>query len=166
VLTIVPLLLDGGTWWTEAHAAWVEAFALILIFGLDLILGFSELQERKASREERKAQMEEREAQREEREEQRKAREDERRERDELRLERQTLDDARQRNEVTCVGLKIHARTVFGEQLCSSLSRSYTNGKAGFALEKHLFPQFPKYLAKEAGSFFYRHRQSDYTGAN
>jgi len=42
------------TWWTEAHAAWTEAAALILIFALELVLGYFALQERKEARQERR----------------------------------------------------------------------------------------------------------------
>jgi len=42
------------TWWTEARAAWAEAFALILIFGLDLVLAYFTLQEHKGARLERR----------------------------------------------------------------------------------------------------------------
>jgi hypothetical protein len=41
-------------WWTEAHAAWAEAFALILIFGLELILAYFTLREHKEARHERR----------------------------------------------------------------------------------------------------------------
>jgi hypothetical protein len=44
----------GQTWWTEARAAWTEAVALILIFGLDSLLAYFTLQERKEARRERR----------------------------------------------------------------------------------------------------------------
>src|SRR6266849_6170136 len=45
---------NPGTWWTEAHAAWTEAFALILIFALELALARLAVQERREARQERK----------------------------------------------------------------------------------------------------------------
>jgi hypothetical protein len=41
-------------WFTEAHAAWMEAIALILIFVVELRLAFVTLSERREAREERK----------------------------------------------------------------------------------------------------------------
>jgi hypothetical protein len=41
-------------WWTEDHAAWTEAIALILIFGLELWLAFGEIRERREARHERR----------------------------------------------------------------------------------------------------------------
>jgi hypothetical protein len=52
-LHIIPIWLDQ-TWWTEAHASWAEAFALILIFGLELLLAYFTLQEHKEARHERR----------------------------------------------------------------------------------------------------------------
>jgi hypothetical protein len=43
-----------ATWWTEARAAWTEAFALVFIFALELILAYFTLQERKEARLERR----------------------------------------------------------------------------------------------------------------
>jgi hypothetical protein len=42
------------SWWTDAHAAWTEAIALILIFGCDFWLALRALEERRENREERK----------------------------------------------------------------------------------------------------------------
>lgn len=50
---MIPIWLDQ-TWWTEAHASWAEAFALILIFALELILAYFTLQEHKEARHERR----------------------------------------------------------------------------------------------------------------
>jgi hypothetical protein len=50
---IIPICLDRP-WWTEAHAAWAEAIALILIFVLELILAYFTLQEHKEARHERR----------------------------------------------------------------------------------------------------------------
>jgi hypothetical protein len=41
-------------WWTETNAAWLEAIALIAIFALELLIGFFELQEKRAARRERR----------------------------------------------------------------------------------------------------------------
>ena len=43
-----------GTWWTEVHAVWMEAFALIGILLADLFLAFFTLQERREARRERR----------------------------------------------------------------------------------------------------------------
>lgn len=50
---LIPVCFDQA-WWTEAHAAWAEAIALILIFGLELILAYFTLQEHKEARHERR----------------------------------------------------------------------------------------------------------------
>lgn len=50
---IVPFVIDSTTWWTEAHAAWAEAAALILILGIDAWVACMQLEERKEARKER-----------------------------------------------------------------------------------------------------------------
>jgi hypothetical protein len=50
---LIPVCFDQA-WWTEAHPAWAEAIALILIFGLELILAYFTLQEHKEARHERR----------------------------------------------------------------------------------------------------------------
>ena len=55
---------NSQTWWTEAHAAWAEAYALILILAVDSVLAYFALRER---REARKESAEERQARQEER---------------------------------------------------------------------------------------------------
>lgn len=50
---VIPIWCDQA-WWTEANAAWVEAFALILIFLLELILAFFTLKENKEARHDRR----------------------------------------------------------------------------------------------------------------
>jgi hypothetical protein len=42
-MQVIPLC-PAETWWTEARAAWAEAFSLILIFLLELGLGYLALQ--------------------------------------------------------------------------------------------------------------------------
>ena len=53
-MNIVPLDPENISWWTEAHAAWTEAVALILIFLLDSVLAYFTLQERRDARHERR----------------------------------------------------------------------------------------------------------------
>lgn len=50
---MIPICSET-TWWTEARAAWAEAFALLFIFSLELILGYFSLLERKEERHERR----------------------------------------------------------------------------------------------------------------
>jgi len=50
---MIPVSVEG-TWWTEAHAVWIEAFALIGILVADLFLAFFTLQERREARRERR----------------------------------------------------------------------------------------------------------------
>ena len=52
-MLMMPVSVEG-TWWTEAHAVWIEAFALIGILVADLFLAFSTLQERREVRKERR----------------------------------------------------------------------------------------------------------------
>jgi len=47
-------ICSNSTWWTEARAAWTEAFALVFIFELELVLAYFTLQERKEARLERR----------------------------------------------------------------------------------------------------------------
>ena len=42
------------TWWTEAHASWAEAIALVLIFVLELAVSRLQLEERREARYERR----------------------------------------------------------------------------------------------------------------
>jgi len=130
---LVPLSLDNN-WWTEARAGWAEAFALILIFLLDLGLGYLALQERREAREDRKdARDERREASR---------------EREELRYERRQAEIARQRSDVTCGGVTSILRSLTEEQLCLNLWASNFK-QAGFAFEKTLYGQLPEYLMRK-----------------
>src|SRR5208282_4475693 len=52
-MSIITICL-GHNLWTEANAAWTEAFALILIFTLELVLAYFTLQEHKEARHERR----------------------------------------------------------------------------------------------------------------
>ena len=52
-MPMIPLSVEG-TWWTEAHAVWVTAFALLGILVADLCLAFFALQERSEARRERR----------------------------------------------------------------------------------------------------------------
>src|SRR5437870_11852147 len=52
-MLMIPVSVEG-TWWTEAHAVWIEAFALIGILVADLFLAFFTLQERREARRERR----------------------------------------------------------------------------------------------------------------
>jgi hypothetical protein len=92
------------SWWTEAHATWTEAIALILIFGLDAVLAFFTLEERTAARHERKQ-----------------------------------AEIARQKSEVSCVGVYSVARNKSVEQQCE-VFWNVTTRQAGFSFEKRSGP--------------------------
>jgi len=115
-MPIIPICSDQ-TWWTEARAAWTEALALILIFGLDSVLAYFTLQERK-----------------------------------EARNERRQAEIARQRSEVTCVGITSILRTLPEEQLCAHLWAGHFR-HGGFAFEKQLYAQLPEYLRRKCDPF-------------
>ena len=85
---------NSQTWWTEAHAAWDEAYALILILAVDSVLAYFALRERREARKESA--------------EERQARQEERWQRSELQLERQRADENKMRNDVTCRAASIH----------------------------------------------------------
>ena len=52
-MPMIPVSVEGA-WWTEAHAVWIEAFALIGILVADLFLAFFAVQERREARRERR----------------------------------------------------------------------------------------------------------------
>ena len=125
---------NSQTWWTEAHAAWAEAYALILILAVDSVLAYFALRERREARKESA--------------EERQARQEERWQRSELQLERQRADENKMRNDVTCLGVREFRIDLNEEQTFAELWR-LTNKQAGFAVELEMHDQLPQYLLRK-----------------
>jgi len=111
-------------WWTEANAAWTEAIALILIFGLELWLAFGEIRERREERQERR----------------------------EEHHERRMAAIDRQRGDVTCFGPISILRSLAEDRMCEVLfAHTYRHG--GFAFDSALYGQLPEYMRNKCEPF-------------